>query len=83
MRSLVEEHTAVGAPQSTGQLLLGAEAIAQLSQVHTTQIELLLSNWERRYNSIEPVIDLEECIELFVQSLHLDMADLFEPAEPF
>jgi len=43
---------------------------------------LLLSGWERRYNPAEPVVDLENCVELFVQSLHLDVAELFEPDAP-
>lgn len=60
------------------QLLLGAEAISQLSQIYAARVELLLSDWERRYNPTEPVIDLEECVGLFVQSLHLNVADLFE-----
>ena len=43
---------------------------------------MLLSNWERRYNPAEPVVDLEKCVELFVQSLQLDVAELFEPDAP-
>lgn len=71
------------APQSIGeQLLVGAKAIAQLSQIYVARVDLLISDWERRYNPSEPVVDLEECVGLFVQSLHLDVADLFEPAAP-
>lgn len=70
------------APQSTSeQLILGAEVIAQLSHVYAARVELLLSDWERRYNPIEPVVDLDDCIGLFVQSLNLDVTDLFEPPE--
>lgn len=70
------------APQSTSeQLILGAEAISQLSQLFAARVELLLSDWERRYNPTEPVIDLDDCVGLFVQSLNLDVADLFEPPE--
>jgi len=70
------------APQSTSeQLILGAEAISQLSQLYAARVELLLSDWERRYNPTEPVVDLEDCVGLFVQSLNLDVADLFEPPE--
>lgn len=70
------------APQSTSeQLLIGAEAITQLSQLFAARVELLLSDWERRYNPIDPVVDLDDCVGLFVQSLHLDVADLFEPPE--
>lgn len=71
------------APQSTSeQLILGAEAIAQLSQLYAARVELLLSDWERRYSPTEPVVDLDDCVGLFVQSLNLDVADLFEPPEP-
>lgn len=70
------------APQSTSeQLILGAEAIAQLSHIYAARVELLLCSWEQRYNPIEPVIDLDDCVGLFVQSLNLDVADLFEPLE--
>lgn len=70
------------APQSTSeQLILGAEAIAQLSHIYAARVELLLCGWEQRYNPIEPVIDLDDCVGLFVQSLNLDVADLFEPLE--
>jgi hypothetical protein len=82
-QAMVAARTAEGiAPQSTSeQLILGAEAISQLSQLYAARVELLLSDWERRYNPIEPVVDLEDCVGLFVQSLNLDVADLFEPPE--
>lgn len=51
------------APQSTSeQLILGAEVIAQLSQLFAARVELLLCDWEQRYNPIEPVIDLDDCV---------------------
>ena len=68
--------------QSTAeQLIVAADVFVQLSQIYAARVELLLSNWERRYNPFEPVVDLENCVELFVQSLHLDVASLFEPIE--
>lgn len=45
-------------------------------------MELLISGWEGCYNPTEPVVDLEGCVDLFVQSLHLDFSDLFEPSQP-
>lgn len=70
------------APQSTGeQLILVAEGINQLCQVYAARVELLFSDWKRLYDPTEPVVDLEECVGLFVQSLHLDVADLFEPPD--
>jgi len=69
--------------QSTAeQLIVAADVFVQLSQIYAARVELLLSSWERRYKPSEPVVDLENCVELFVQSLHLDVADLFEPIEP-
>lgn len=70
------------APQSTSeQLILGAEAIAQLSHIYAARVELLLCDWEQRYSPIEPVVNLNDCVGLFVQSLNLDVTDLFEPLE--
>lgn len=53
-----------------------------MSQVYAARMELLLSAWERRYNPTEPVVDSEACVGLFVHSVHLDVADLFEPLPP-
>jgi hypothetical protein len=64
------------------QLQIAAQVLVELAQVYAARVELLLSGWERRYNPAEPVVDLEKCVELFVQSLHLDVAELFEPDEP-
>lgn len=64
------------------QLEIAAEGLQRLSQVYAARVELLLSEWERRYNPTEPVLDVDSCVGLFVQSLHLDVAELFEPAEP-
>jgi len=64
------------------QLQIAAQALVELAQVYAARVELLLSGWERRYNPTESVVDLENCVELFVQSLQLDVAGLFEPDEP-
>jgi len=64
------------------QLQIAAQVLVELAQVYAARVELLLSSWERRYNPAEPVVDLENCVELFVQSLHLDVAELFEPDAP-
>ena len=42
----------------------------------------LISGWERRHNPVEPVINLEDCVDLFVQSLTLNVSELFEDPEP-
>lgn len=64
------------------QLQTAAEVFTVLSQIYAARVEELLSSWERRYNPTEPTVDLNDCVELFVQSLHLDVTDLFEPLEP-
>lgn len=73
--------SAIALQSTSEQLILGAEAISQLSHLYAARVELLLSDWERRYNPIEPVVDLDDCVGLFVQSLNLDVTDLFEPLE--
>jgi len=66
----------------SSQLTVAADVLVQLSQVYAKRVELSLSSWERRYNPTEPLVDLGECVQLFVQTLHLDVADLFEDDEP-
>lgn len=73
--------SAIALQSTSEQLILGAEAITQLSHLYAARVELLLSDWEQCYNPTEPVIDLDDCVGLFVQSLNLDVADLFEPLE--
>ena len=63
------------------QLSVGGDAIAQLAGVFAARAELMIAGWEFRHNPREPEIDLEDCSELFVQSLHLDVSDLFEEPE--
>lgn len=64
------------------QLAVAGDVLVQLSEVHAARADLLISRWERRYNPKEPVVNLEECVDLFVQSLSLDVTDLFEEPEP-
>jgi len=64
------------------QLRIASDVIVQLSEIYAARSEILLSEWERRYNPTEPVVDIDGCVELFVQSLNLDVAELFEPLEP-
>jgi hypothetical protein len=63
------------------QLQMGGNAIAQLADVFAARAELLITNWKQQYDPSEPVIDLNDCSELFVQSLHLEMDELFEEPE--
>jgi len=64
------------------QLAVAGDVLVQLSEVHAARADLLISRWERRHNPAEPVVNLEECVDLFVQSLSLDVTDLFEEPEP-
>ncbi|MGA7932027.1 MAG: hypothetical protein WCA35_00455 [Kovacikia sp.] len=64
------------------QLTVAGDVLVQLSEVHAARANLLLSGWERRHNPAEPVVNLEDCVDLFVQSLTLDVSELFEEAEP-
>jgi hypothetical protein len=60
------------------QLQVSAAAIAQIADVFVTRADLLITNWKQHYDPSEPVVDLDDCSELFVQSLHLDLDELFE-----
>jgi hypothetical protein len=64
------------------QLAVAGEVLMQLSEVYAARANLLFSSWERQHNPQEPVVDLEGCVDLFVQSLSLDVTDLFEEPEP-
>jgi len=64
------------------QLTVAGDVLVQLSEVHAARANLLISGWERRHNPAEPVVNLENCVDLFVQSLTLDVSDLFEEPEP-
>jgi hypothetical protein len=64
------------------QLTVAGDVLMQLSEVHAARANLLISGWERRHNPAEPVVNLENCVDLFVQSLTLDVSELFEEPEP-
>ncbi len=64
------------------QLTVAGDVLVQLSEVHAARANILISGWERRHNPAEPVVNLENCVDLFVQSLTLDVSELFEEPEP-
>ncbi len=64
------------------QLTVAGDVLVQLSEVHAARANLLISGWEHRHNPAEPVVNLEDCVDLFVQSLTLDVSDLIEEPEP-
>ncbi|MDZ4877864.1 MAG: hypothetical protein CLLPBCKN_007299 [Chroococcidiopsis cubana SAG 39.79] len=63
------------------QLAIGAEGLARIAAVYAARAESLIWEWESQYNPTEPVVDVEGCTDLFVQSLHLDLSDLIEPLQ--
>jgi len=65
----------------SAQLRVAAEVLVQLSDVCVARSQLMIAAWEHRHTPTEPVVDLQECVELFVQSLSLDVAELFEAPE--
>ncbi|OUC15158.1 MAG: hypothetical protein B0A82_08400 [Alkalinema sp. CACIAM 70d] len=64
------------------QLAVAGQILMQLSEVYAERANLLMSGWERRHNPAEPVVNLDDCVDLFVQSLALDVSDLFDESEP-
>lgn len=64
------------------QLRVAAEVLVLLCEVCAARAEWLIAGWEHRHTPTEPVVDLQECVDLFVQSLSLDVAELFEAPEP-
>ncbi|MBD2309576.1 hypothetical protein H6G17_29515 [Chroococcidiopsis sp. FACHB-1243] len=63
------------------QLAIGAEGLARIAAVYAARAESLIGEWESQYNPTEPVVDVDKCADLFVQSLHLDLSDLLEPPQ--
>ena len=63
------------------QLSLAGEVLMQVSEVYAAKAERLITRWEQRHNPKEPIVDLGNCIDLFVQSLSIDVTELFEEPE--
>lgn len=59
-----------------------AEGIEQLVGVYVERADYLIDGYERRHNPQEPIVNLEGCMELFVQPLQLDLSELMEPDFP-
>jgi hypothetical protein len=64
------------------QLAIAGEGLVQLCAVYAARADLLIAQWEYRHNPKEPAVSLDGCVDLFVQSLSLDVTDLFEEPEP-
>jgi hypothetical protein len=63
------------------QLQMAGELLRQISEVYAARSEWLMMGWEHRHNPQEPVVNLEGYSELFVQSLSMNLEDLFEEPE--
>lgn len=67
------------------QLQIAGTVLAQLAEIYTARFDLSIATWESQHQPLErlePIIDLESCIDLFVQSLSLNVSELFEAAPP-
>jgi hypothetical protein len=82
VRSLCDalEQVIIDQPLSE-QLRVVAEGIEQLIGVYAERATRLIDGYERRHNPQEPIVNLEGCVDLFVQSLQLDVTELMEPEE--
>jgi hypothetical protein len=63
------------------QLRVVREGLEQLIGVYAARATRLIDDYERQHNPQEPIVDLEDCVELFVQSLQLGVSELMEPEE--
>jgi len=64
------------------QLQIAGTVLLQLSEIYAARFELSISEWERQHQPFEPIVSLESCVDLFVQSLSLNLSELFEVASP-
>jgi hypothetical protein len=82
VRSLCDalEQVIIDQPLSD-QLRVVAEGIEQLIGVYAERATRLIDGYERRHNPQEPIVDLEGCVDLFVQTLQLDVTELMKPEE--
>lgn len=64
------------------QLQLAGTILLQLCELYAARFDRSISNWESQHQPLEPVVSLESCVDLFVQSLSLNLSELFEPEMP-
>lgn len=67
---------------SSEQLTIAGEVLMWLSDIFAARAERMIDEWQHRHNPSEPVVDLDHCADLFVQSLSLDVSELFEEPDP-
>ena len=64
------------------QLQIAGTILLQIAEIYTDRFHLSISDWERQHQPHEPVVSLESCVDLFVQSLSLNLSELFEVTSP-
>ena len=64
------------------QLKIAGTVLLQLSEIYAARFNLSISDWESQHQPLEPIVSLESCVDLFVQSLSLNLSELFEVASP-
>lgn len=64
------------------QLRVAGDVLVKLCEVCAARSQLMIATWEHHHAPSEPVVDLASCVDLFVQSLSLNVTDLFEAPEP-
>lgn len=64
------------------QLQIAGTVLLQLSEIYAARFEQSVAEWERQHQPLEPVVNLESCVDLFVQSLSLNLSELFESPLP-
>lgn len=60
------------------QLAIAGQVMADLCAVYCDRSSLMLERWEQRHNPAEPIINLDDDAEFFVQSSVVVVEDLFE-----
>lgn len=71
------EHLMSGKPLAL-QLQIAGTVLLQLSEIYVARFDQSVAEWESQYQPLEPVVSLESCVDLFVQSLSLNLSELFE-----
>ncbi len=64
------------------QLQIAGTVLVQLVEIHAARADLLITNWESQHRPQEPLVELQSCLDLFVQSLSLNLSELFEEPDP-
>jgi hypothetical protein len=65
------------------QLVIGAKAVELIADLICTRANRSIEDWEAFYSPLtDPLVSLEQSVDLFVQSQSLDLDHLFEAIEP-